>query len=135
MVLFPGTLLSAYPQIVYAGRRCPLSAGMRLERRSASAEPVVFSAIIIPLPRPVILPYTDIYGADGFDPLNFPHPFTAGGAMRKGVLAAMCGGALLFAAGAWKDGDRIQALVMIGITLGVMCLMLWVDAKDKNKDK
>ncbi len=52
--------------------------------------------------------------------------------MRKGVLVAMCGGALLFAAGAWKDGDRMEALAMAAIVLGVMCLMLWMGPGGKD---
>ncbi len=51
--------------------------------------------------------------------------------MRVGVLIALCGGALLFAAGAWKDGDRVEALVMLGITLGVMGGLLWMNSRDK----
>ncbi len=53
--------------------------------------------------------------------------------MRKGVLVALCGGALMFAYGAYKEGSRWEALAMFLIVMVVMVLMLWVDYKDKHR--
>lgn len=51
--------------------------------------------------------------------------------MRLNVLIAMCGGAMLFAFAAYKEGSKVEALVMLGITIVVMGVALWMNSKDK----
>ena len=51
--------------------------------------------------------------------------------MRLNVLIAMCGGAMLFAFAAYKEGSKMEALVMLGITIVVMGVALWMNSKDK----
>lgn len=51
--------------------------------------------------------------------------------MRKNVLIALCGGALFFAFGAYREGNRLEALAMLAIVLGIMGLALWFNSKTK----
>ncbi len=54
--------------------------------------------------------------------------------MRKGLLVALCGGALMFAYGAYSEGSRIQALVMLAVVFVVMGLSVWYFRNDKDDD-
>ncbi len=53
--------------------------------------------------------------------------------MRMGVLIALCGGVLIFAYGAYREGSPIQASVMVAIVFVIMGLAMWFKGKSGDK--
>ena len=62
-----------------------------------------------------------------------PHYRQEVAAMRMGVLIALCGGVLMFAFGAYREGSNIQASIMLAIVFVIMGLALWFNSKTKGK--
>ena len=53
--------------------------------------------------------------------------------MRIGVLIALCGGVMMFAYGAFREGNNIQGSIMLIVAFVVMGLAMWFKGKLDGK--